>query len=332
MKNASKLSDRERDLIAVWRGERLSRREIGRRLGRDPSSISRELKRNRWAEGYVAIHAKLVSSKRKSLAGKRFPLKNRDVFREVMIKLRKGWSPELIAGWLKDQHPTDSRFRIHHETIYRYIYHPDQKKEQLWEYLPWGRPKRRKKHGRRVKRGQIPDRISIKLRPELVNERREFGHWEGDTVEGAGKRNGIRTEVERVSRFLLGKKVDAITSAETAKQQLELFAPLPAKARRSTTQDNGRENHDHRQLADRLGMQTYFADPYCSWQRGTNEFHNGLLRRYFPKGTDFATVSEEELRAVIEEINHRPRKCLGFKTPDQIFKEQLAIVAIEQRM
>lgn len=306
----------------------MSMREVARRLKRDPSSVSRELRRNRWGKGYVAIHAKAVAAKRKSNAGKRYPLKHPELYRNVVLKLRQGWSPELIAGWLKEQHPRNPTFWIHHETIYRFIYHPDQGQERLWEYLPWGRPKRRKKHGRRVKRGQIPNRISIRLRPEVVNQRLAFGHWEGDTVEGKGKQNGVRTEVERLTRFLLGKKVEEITSLETAKRQLELFGSLPQAARQSTTQDNGRENHEHQQLTKQLGINVYFADPYCSWQRGTNEFHNGLLRRYFPKGTDFAKVSAEDLQAVIDEINQRPRKCLRFKSPAEVFEEQLKNLSV----
>lgn len=328
MKQAGKLSAGERDRIAVWRGQGVHMREIARRLGREPSTVSRELVRNGHAEaGYVAIHAQRQAEERKVAARKRHPLKDPETYAYVHDKLRSGWSPELIAGRLAAEqgHPV-----LHHETIYRFVYAEENARKRLWEYLPWKRTKRRKKAGRRVHRSRIPDRVSIRERPETVNTRREFGHWEGDTVEGRAHRDGLHTEVERVSRFLTAAKVPRIASTDTVAVQERLFALLPLEARRSTTLDNGRENHEHRQL-HALGMRTYFCDPYSSWQRGTGEFHNGLLRRYFPKGTDFSTVDDEELRDIVAEINHRPRKCLGFRTPAEVFSEQLG-VAIRVRI
>ena len=145
----------------------------------------------------------------------------------------------------------------------------------------------------------------------------EIGHWEGDTVEGKGHKDGIHTEVERVSRYLLAKKIGAITSEATIIVQKELFFSLPEVVRRTTTLDNGRENHLHYQL-QALGMQTYFADPYSSWQRGTNENTNGLLRRYLPKKTSFIPLTQEELDEIVWEINNRPRKVLHYRTPFEI--------------
>jgi len=270
----------------------------------------------------VAIHAQNISVKRKSLAGKRYPLKNKEVFAWVIKRLIRGWSPEQISGRIKLVFPNDPEMRITPETIYSFIYSDEFKHRKFWEYLPWKRKKRRHKHGRMVHKGSIPDRVSIHDRPEIVGQNIEFGHFEGDSVEGLGHRDGVHTEVERVSRRYFVRLVESISSEEAAKAQKEIFKPLPAFARKSTTLDNGRENHLHIKLKE-LGMQTYFADPYSSWQRGSNEYHNGLFRRYFPKGTDFKSISQEEVDEVVEEINDRPRKCLGFYTPNEVFLREL---------
>jgi len=292
-------------------------------LDKHVSNIGREIKRNSFVgRYYVAIHAQSKSSRRKSQAGKRHPLKNKEVFRWVVARLMRGWSPEQIAGRMKLVFPHNLRMRITPETIYSFIYSEEYKHRKFWEYLPWGRKKRRPKAGRRVHRGSIPGRISIHNRPTVIDQRVEFGHFEGDTVEGKGHKDGVHTEVERVSRKFFAKLVARIDSEEAIKAQKKIFAPLPAPARKSTTLDNGRENHLHIRLKE-LGMDTFFCDPYSSWQRGSNEYHNGLLRRYFPKGTDFKTISQQEIDECVEEINNRPRKCLGFYTPNEVFFREL---------
>lgn len=310
------MTSAERDRIAQWVSQKVGVREMARRLNRSPSSISEELARNTHKEaGYVAIHAQALTDERVEKARKRHPLKNEPIFVYVHKKLRCGWSPEMIAGRLEKDH---GKPVISHEAIYQYIYAEENKERRLWEYLPWKRTKRKKKQGRGVHRSRIPQRVSIHERPEAINARIEFGHWEGDTVEGKGRRDGIHTEAERVSRLFAAQKVPRIASEETIAAQLSLFERIPADARRSTTLDNGRENHLHYRLKE-LSMETYFADPYSSWQRGTNEYHNGILRRYLPKGTDFDTLEEEELQDIVDEINNRPRKCLGWSTPREVF-------------
>lgn len=321
------LQPKERDKIALWFNQGKSLREIGRRLSRDVSVISRELKRNRCAVGYVAISAQAKTKQRRHQARYQHyqPLKDRVTFAYVLNRLGRGWSPEEISGRLRRKHHQQI---IHHETIYQFIYDPHNRSKKLWEYLP------RKQTGRSVSRCRIPDRVSIHLRPEPVNQRREFGHHEGDTIEGRrATLASLHTEVERVSRFLLAGKIASITSRETIKAQHRIFSCLPPVARKSTTLDNGKENHLHHRLKA-LGMSTYFADPYASWQRGSNEYHNGLLRRYFPKGTDFTTVSQREINDVVWEINHRPRKVLNYATPQEIFDRLLINpdVAILDRM
>lgn len=327
MKKYTRLSSKERDVLAVWQAKGLSIRECGRRLGRNVSTLSRELKRNCWKDDYyVAIHAQGNADRRQSAkAHGKEPLKNADVYAYVTGRLRDGWSPDQIAGKLKRDHPKDRCWWVTGETIYRWIYQPEQMKaDQPWyEYLRRKQKKRKKYKGRKVHRACIPDRVSIHTRGALIEKRKQFGHWEGDTVEGKGHRDGVHTEVERRSRKILGKKVARIASEETIAVQKELFGMLPDVARRSTTVDNGRETHLHYELRNDLRMKTYHADPYASWQRGTNEHGNWHLRYYFPKGTDFTEVSDEELQEVIEEINSRPRKILGYLTANEMFTKLL---------
>lgn len=325
MKKQKKLTAFDRDQIALYHTQRISNSEIARRLGREVSTIGRELKRNRWRETYIAIHAQQQAYDRAvHVAHSKQPLKNPDVYGYVTARLRDSWSPDQIAGKLKRDHPNNPHFRITAETIYRWIYQPEQvKRDDPWyEYLRRKQKKRKKYKGRKVHRGHIPDRISIHERPEEINIRALFAHWEGDTVEGKGHRDGLHTEVERMSRLIMAKKVDAITSEATIRVQQQMFADLPSKARKTTTLDNGRENHLHKRLR-LLRMQTYFADPYSSWQRGTNEHGNWHLRYYFPKGTDFREVSDEELQDVVDEINNRPRKILGYMTAKEKFVQLL---------
>jgi transposase, IS30 family len=323
MQKRGKLTEEERDRIAVLRGQRIGVREIGRLLNREHSTISREIKRNRFGQGYHALHAQHRAEERKSQAGKRYPLKDPLTYAYVFEKLKEGWSPEQIAGRLAYE---EKESIICPETIYQFIYSKNMKEEKLWEYLPRKQKHRHKQHGRGVHHERIPQRVSIHNRPETINQREELGHWEGDTVEGKGHKGGIHTEVERVSRFLAARKVEAITSVQTIVVQQEIFEKLPCTLRRSTTLDNGRENHLHMHL-NRLGMQTYFADPYASWQRGTNENTNGLLRRYLPKKTSFTNLTQEELDDIVTEINNRPRKVLQYKTPAEILSG-----AIQPRM
>lgn len=270
----------------------------------------------------MAIHAQNKSVQRKSSAGKRHPLKNKEVFAWTIKRLIRGWSPEQISGRMKLIFSNNLKMRITPETIYSFIYSDEFKHRKFWEYLPWKRKKRKYKHGRSVHRGSIAHRISIHDRPAVIDQKVEFGHFEGDSVEGLHHKNGVHTEVERISRKYFAILVDSISSEEAIKAQVEIFENLPVFARKSTTLDNGRENHSHFKLKE-LGMATYFADPYSSWQRGSNEYHNGLFRRYFPKKTDFSKVTQEEINDCLWEINNRPRKCLGFYTPNEVFLREL---------
>lgn len=332
MKKAPKLTEQERDLLALWKAQTLSNKECARRLGRDPTTIGRELKRNNFRnknrDYYVAIHAHSMTLKRRCVVAHSKPeLKSPKIFAFVTKHLRLGWSPEQIAGRLKLIHKYDDSWWISPETIYRWIYDKKQMQRKTegffwYEYLRRKQKKRRKLKGRKAQRGHIPDRVSIHNRPQIIDDRVEFGHWEGDTVEGIAHRNGLHTEVERQSRFIMADKVARIAGHETIQVQKALFGQCPKEARKSDTLDNGRENHEHAQLRE-LDMDTYFADPYSSWQRGSNENGNLWIRYYFPKGTDFDKVDASEIQAVIAEINDRPRKILGFLTAKEMFTKLL---------
>lgn len=328
IKHHSKLTPRERGKIAQLIARGLSLRSVAKELIRSVSTISDEVARNTVWEGgelaYEAITAQSEYEARKSKAGIRQPLKNKPLYSHIIDKLRSGLSPEQITGRLRREYPKDKNWHINYETIYQYIYDPQNQDERLWEYLPRGQKKRRKQKGRRVHKSHIRGRISISKRPMKANNRKEFGHHEGDTVEGLRSvGDGIHTEVERISRMTFALKIPSITSEETVTAQKEIFSQLPHNARRSVTLDNGRENHLHMRLKKELGMKTYFCHPYSSYERGTNENTNGLLRRFLPKGTDFRTISQEDLDEIVWELNNRPRKVLDYQTPLEVFTHYL---------
>lgn len=343
----------------------MAKKEIARRLGRDIKTIRRELTRNKtrvavgnndWHVIYEPIHAQHVADQRKQNAFMaKEPLKNKKVFGYVLEKLRDSWSPEQIAGRLKKvDHPDDKSWHICHETIYQFIYKKKtdetkqgirqksildkrlagkekqivtvtDKNKPLWEYLRRKQKRRRKLGGRKVQRVRIPDRVSIHDRPAIVAQRIQFGHWEGDSIVGNKHASGLHTEYERVSSLTRVEKVNRLTAAEAVVASGRIFGPLPEKARRSTTLDNGSENTNHTEVKVAFGVQAYFADPYSSWQRGGNENANLWIRYYFPKGTDFGSISDEELQDVEWELNNRPRKRLNFKTPQEVFDFHLNI-------
>ena len=270
----------------------------------------------------MAIHAQNISSQRKSSAGKRHPLKNKDVFKWTIKRLVRGWSPEQISGRMKLVFKNNLLMRVSPETIYSFVYSDEFKHRKFWQYFPRGHKKRRQKGGRKVFSASILNRISIHDRPEIINQNIEFGHFEGDSVVGLNHKSGVHTEVERLTRMYFAIKVSLINSQEALDAQIKMFSVLPTNTVKSVTLDNGSENHLHYKL-NGVGIKTYFADPYSSWQRGSNEYHNGLLRRYFPKKTDFTKVTQKDIDECVWEINNRPRKCLGFYTANEVFLSKL---------
>lgn len=322
-----KITKAERVLIVQWKNQERSNRQIAKLLGRSVPSIGREIKRNSFqgkeSRFYEPLHAQTKTEARKQKAWEaKQPLKNTKIYSYVLGKLGDGWSPEQIAGRLKCDHPEDKSWWICHETIYRFVYHPKNKEKSWWEYLRRKQKKRRKRSGRKAHRVRIPDRVSIHKRPKAIDRRKQIGHWEGDSLVGKGHTNGLHTEYERVSSLTRFEKIVRINAEQTLIAQKKIFGSLPRFLRRSTTLDNGSEMVKHTKLR-KLGMETYFADPYSAWQRGGNENANMWIRYYFPKGTDFSKIPEEELKDVEWELNNRPRKRLGFKTPMEVFTEHL---------
>lgn len=321
MRKINKIKAWERDQIAILLASGASKRLIARKLGRSMSSIIDEVNRNSIDDKYQAIRAQELSQKRNNKSRKTNPLKNSKIFSYVCEKLREGWSPEQIAGRLKRNN--DGQTIICHETIYHYIYSPEGKSKRLSEYLVRKHRKRRPWFGRCLYRRGIANRISIRERPKEINNRSIFGHWETDVVEGKAHSGGIQSMLERKTRLYLAKLLINIDSEYGFKAQAEMLVNLPVWARLSVTFDNGRENYNHHKLTRDYGIKTYFCDPNCAWQRGSNENHNGILRRYIPKKTDLTKITQFELDSIIEEINNRPRKCLQYETPIEAFQREL---------
>jgi len=324
MKKHIKLTPSERDEIAIWLAEKLSVREISRRLCRSVSTISDEVKRNSRNGVYSSISAQFISEKRNKNSRKFNARKDKWIFDYTEDKLKQGWSPEQISGRLnKDQ----GKHIVCHETIYRYIYSPESKHKNLTEYLVRNHKNRSRKKYNWLPRRGIQGKVSIHDRPEYINNKQQFGHWETDAVEGKNHNMGIQTMLERKTRFYDAHLMDNIDSVNGFKAQKLLLNKHPKQATLSVTLDNGKENYDHRKLND-VGVDTYFCDPYSSWQKGSNENHNGILRRYIPKGSDLSNLSQFELDSIIKEINNRPRKCLNYEKPKEAFTRELKSIKL----
>lgn len=321
------LTREERYVIAHLRIFKLSLREIARRLGRHHSTISREIRRNgpamaHWVYWYDVAHPRAMQRKARARHQRR--RSNRTLYEYVIQHLRAGWSPQCIAGRLELDYPAKHAMRVSTEAIYRWIYRDAQSGGQLYRCLCLGHKRRRRQRRYGSLRGLLPGRVPIAERPGVVNTRSRFGDWEGDTVYGRRTRICLLTQVERKSRYLIAGKIEDRRAATVARCHIEQFSRLPRTWRKTLTLDNGKEFAAFRQIEDSTGLRVYFADPYCAWQRGTNENTNGLLRRYFPKGTDFSQVSDENLAFAVHALNNRPRKCLGYRTPFEVVQRALS--------
>jgi IS30 family transposase len=326
------LSQEERDQIAIMLYEKIPKKKIAEKLQRDYSTIYREIKRNHTSINrkynnspkkkkfiYLPYKAQKKYQQRRKKSKSPFPLKNPFIYRFTTEHLKKGWSPELISGRL--QFLYGEKHSISHECIYQFIYSKRGRRMQLCKYLPRRHKKRRKHNGRSTRRHLIPNRTDISLRPKEVEDREVAGHWEGDSIVGVGKGSALHTEVERHSRYLLIRKKKRKTAEETATVMTEMYLSVPKHLRKTTTADNGSEFCSHEKVTKKTKIQIFFARPYHSWERGSNENANGLVRRFFPKKTNFDPISKQEIQAVQNAINHRPKKCLEFRTPHEVFTE-----------
>ena len=326
-KQYQQLTTEEREKIQEYRWEGLSNREIGYRLGRDHTTIDREVKRNggQLLSKYGPRTANQRAKERIRQRGARPRLKNEQIRQYVLKKLRKRkWSPEQIAGRLERDHPGQS---ISPEAIYQFIYASVNiyglcRGEDLRIYLKRKHKRRKRRNPCYASRRQmIPNRIGIGERPAVVAERKEFGHWEGDAMVSRKSLVALNTIVERVSGLVLISKLPNLTARETSGTIIRKLEPLPRKLRKTMTMDNGHENADHETVTKRLGTKFFFCNPYHSWEKGTNENTNGLIRWYLPKGTDFAKVDISQLRKIEYALNTRPRKRLNYQTPLEVFNQ-----------
>ena len=324
----SRLSLEEREEIAVGLAVGESFRMIARRLGRAPSTISREVNHRGGPASYRASRADKAAwdaAKRP----KPSKLAEQHWLRDaVEDKLRLKWAPEQIAGWLRDEHPDDPEWWVSHETIYRslFVQAKGALKHELTGYLRTKRVMRRPAGTSSRKAptiGRLKDTISIRERPAEADDRAVPGHWEGDLIRGTGA-SAIATLVERSTRFVMLVKITAVDAETVCGALGQHILNLPEELRRSLTWDQGKEMGRHLDFTVATGVQVYFCDPKSPWQRGTNENTNGLLRQYFPKRTSLKPYSQEELNEVAAELNGRPRKTLQFKTPAQKFAEAVA--------
>ena len=312
----------EREVISRGLAQQLSLRAIASQLGRSPSTVSREIQRNGGYAAYRASKAEKAAWQR-ALRPKPCKLASRPALtRVIAMKLQLEWSPEQIAGWLRQRYPQDERYQVSHETIYKslFIQARGVLKKELLAYLRTERTVRRPRQttlkGKGL--GQIPEAISISERPASVEDRAVPGHWEGDLIAGSNGSH-IATLVERHTRYVMLAKVDGKDSATVVQALIKQARKLPTELYKSLTWDRGSEMKDHKKFTLATDIQVYFCDPKSPWQRGSNENTNRLLRQYFPKGTDLSVHSQAELNRVARRLNERPRKTLDYETPADRF-------------
>ena len=324
---ALSLSEREQISRGIVAGH--SMRSIARSLRRAPSTVSREIQRHGGRRIYRASRADRVAWDRARRPKPCKLVQNRALGRIVAGKLRRLWSPEQVAGWLKHAYPDDEHFQVSHETIYRslFIQARGALKKELLQHLRRKRSMRRSRHNhlKGTGLGHITDAVSIRERPASVEDRALPGHWEGDLLIG-GNNSQIATLVERHTRYVMLTKVAGKDSETVINALIKQAHKLPRELYKSLTWDRGSEMAEHKRFSLATDIKVYFCDPKSPWQRGSNENTNGLLRQYFPKGTDLSVHSQAKLNAVARQLNERPRKTLNFETPAERFNQCVASI------
>lgn len=318
--NYTHLTKEERDRLAVLRSRGWKLRKIADKLGRNIGTLSRELRRNK-ANGTYLPHKAQERAERREIEGhKSKRLKTYALQHDIERLVMEGWSPEIIAGRFKEEN--GDKAVISHEAIYQWVY---ASAPHLIGYLPRAHKERYPKNSGRSKGLRIPDRVSIKDRPKSVENRKEPGNWETDLIVSKASRKALQVCAERTSRLTRIKKLENKTATQSRKALENILKGYPKRLRRSITYDNGLENIEHGKLNKAIGTRSYFCEPYHSWEKGTVENTNGLIRRFLPKKTDFAKISEERIAEIEHWLNNRPRKCLGFKTPAEVFNHFVAL-------
>lgn len=335
--NYEHLTAEERATLMVMRADGCSQRAVARCLGRSPSTISRELARNASCGRPVGDTTAVIPYDA-SLAGKRALVLRQErrrspkltadtaLFAVMLEYLREGWSPEQIAGRLKRAWPDDQSKTVSHETIYTALYAMPcgGLRKDLIACLRHGRAKRRPRSRGQDRRGQIPDMLSLHVRPPEVEDRLVPGHWEGDLIKGARNQSAVGTLVERTSRLVLLARMEGATAEAALAGFTGILNRVHMPMRKTLTYDQGKEMSRHKDLTAVTGVAVYFADPHSPWQRGSNENTNGLLRQYMPKSTDLSVHTRADLDRIAASLNNRPRKTLGYMKPSEKLAELLA--------
>lgn len=311
MRGYTQLTQEQRYQISAYMKAGFNQTETASFLGVNKSTVSRELRRNSGLRGYRPRQAHRFCLQRRAakVQARIAPA----TWHLVKRLLREDWSPEQISLWLAQE----AGLRVSHETIYQYVLADKGAGGTLYRHLRCQK-QRKKRYGAYSRRGQIPNQVSIDQRPAIVESRCRFGDWELDTIIGKRHRQALVTLVERKSKLTLIAKVARKTAEAVSEAIIRLLNPLTPWVH-TLTADNGREFAQHQKIAKALNAQFYFAHPFASWERGLNENTNGLIRQYFPKQHDFTTITQTQIERVMDKLNNRPRKCLGIKTPNQVF-------------
>jgi len=323
-KKYKRLTLKERVVIETLLHENKSKTYIANKLKRSRSTISRELKK--WGKNYSAILANWNAKDDYSNKRNKDKINTYNRLKIFVYKgLLKGWSPEQISGRIKLKYPNDPVMTISYEAIYTHIYAHRQARlnRKLIALLPYKKTQRKRANSNSKRGSKIKNQTSIDDRPKHIETREEIGHWEGDLVIGKGQKSAIGTLVERKARYTFIVKLKSRKSAVVRKGFAKELNNINTLFTKSLTYDNGMEMAEHKQFTNHTNMPVYFAHPYSSYERGTNENTNGLIRRFFPKGTDFKKITEKQLKVVQKKLNNRPRKVLGYRTPNEVFKSEL---------
>lgn len=323
----------ERYALSICLKDKLSYRKISEKLGRSPNTWNYEVINNGGRrETYKPQLAQLSASLRKWETNSRNPAKDPKVWDFVLEKLKKRFSPEQISKDIITQFPRDRKMRISHEAIYAFINSEEGKEMKLQKYLRHKRLRKLRKTGMRAltpKKIRIPNRTSIHDRPEIVTNKERFGDWESDLMEGKRFTGDCLCVLkERLSQYMIIIRISAKTSSENVRAILQGLKTFPKEMRHTITYDNGSENVEHECINNILGTQSFFCDAYASWQKGGVENSIGLIRDYLPKKTDLREISDAKLKHIQDELNDRPRKCLGWKTPKQVLSKHLKSLGV----
>lgn len=321
MRTYTQLTYEQRCQIYALNNTDLTQQEIADAVGVSQSAISRELRRNKGKRGYRYQQAQNKADKRRVGAAKALKMTS-EMIDLIESKLREDWSPEQISGWLLEEHAE----LISHETIYQHVWNDKRSGGDLYTHLRRQGKKYQSRAKKQAGRGCIKNRVSIDERPVIVDDKSRIGDWEIDLVIGKGHSGALVTIVERQTSFTVSTRVNSKSADVVTAATIELLKPFTG-AVLTITADNGKEFAYHEEMTKALGVPVYFADPYCSWQRGLNENTNGLLRQYWPKNTNFKEVTKKEVASVIVKLNNRPRKKLGYKTPAKLMEEHMAAIA-----